>query len=294
MQMRESSFLPWLILNVPNIYVTTFHFTLFVGRREVTFLRNCFVKTRSREKIGSVRETNLFYCLVFTFYKQGKKSFIPSQAEAVLVDPWKLHFNIRYCHYWKVHHCFSPVPGTMYLLSQSWIWLQANGAGTRDYLRRPRSSGLDGKPGNLAKTEFHHTQLHCDDTRFYQLLQSVIGKAVGQFASPKLQVSKKIKSFSKDPAGFLLPIRLLMCRVVPPWDAGGWWQVWLRLLLQICLGSHGLEIILYPLSASIDIFSSWITVTMVTAVQIATLKRNFNFANFTGKKDGDRKIDVMT
>lgn len=70
---------------------------------------------------------------------------------------------------------------------------------------------MDGKPGNLDRTEFQYTRLHCDDSGFYQLLRTTIGQAVGQLPYPKLQVPKKIGSFSKDAAGFLLLIRLSIC-----------------------------------------------------------------------------------
>lgn len=52
-------------------------------------------------------------------------------------------------------------------------------------------------------------------------------------------------------------------------------------------------ITLYLLPVYTCIFLSWITVTMVTAMQIATLKRNLNFANFTEKEDRERKVDAM-
>lgn len=48
------------------------------------------------------------------------------------------------------------------------------------------------------------------------------------------------------------------------------------------------QIILYPLSASIVIFLSWITVTMVTNMQIVTLKRNLHFAHFKRWKKKNR------
>lgn len=52
------------------------------------------------------------------------------------------------------------------------------------------------------------------------------------------------------------------------------------------------RIILYLLSRSIDIFLSWTTVSMVTAMEIATLKRTLNFSKFIGKEDREGDIDV--
>lgn len=167
----------------------------------------------------------------------------------------------------------------MHLLKPSWVWPQAHGTATQDYLRQPRSNGMDKKPGNLARTEFKHTQLHCDDSGFYQLLGSGIGQAVGWLSSLKLQVSKKIENFQRL-ARFLFPI----------WLSTVWCLRGAKVIMGDMVRSSNIcmqlwsWIILYPLSLSIVIFLSWITVTMVTAMQIATEKKSILLLTSKGKK----------